>query len=73
MANLDLSKVQALLEHAGANATLLQQVRKNLSQVEVLLGEISQLLEPGDTHPKEERLLERAYAGKGLGRPNQIA
>lgn len=73
MANLDLSKLQELLQNAEANQTLLQQVRKNLTQVEVLLGEISQMLEPGYTPPKKERQPKNAGTGKGPGRPKKNA
>ena len=73
MANLDLSKLQELLQNAEANETLLQKVRKNLTQVEVLLGEISEMLEPGYTPAKKERKPKGAGTSKGPGRPKKNA
>lgn len=73
MANLDLSKLQELLQNAQANESLLQQVRKNMNQVEVLLGEIIQMLEPGYTPSKKERQPKSMGTGKGPGRPKKNA
>ena len=48
-------------------------MRKNLTQVEVLHGEISQMLEPGYTPAKKERQPKEVGIGKGPGRPKKKA
>lgn len=58
---------------AEVNETLLQQVCKNINQVEVLLGEISQMLKLGYTPTKEECKFKevRFYSYCQLGSANR--
>jgi len=75
MATLDLSKLQELLASAETNEAILAQVRKNFTQVEVLVGDIQALLQPGAQPQKKERKasVPRAEGAKRPGRPRKDA
>ena len=75
MATPDLSKLQEILASAETNEAILTQVRKNFTQVEVLVGDIQAMLQPGYQPQKKERKASapRAEGAKRPGRPRKDA
>lgn len=75
MASPDLSKLQEILAAAETNEAILAQVRKNFTQVEVLVGDIQAMLQPGYQPQKKERKAStpRTEGAKRSGRPRKDA
>ncbi|WP_045688162.1 hypothetical protein [Hymenobacter sp. AT01-02] len=73
MASTDFDKLQVIINNAEINDAILQQVRKNMTQVTFLLYEVSTLLESGYKPDKKERKprVERPEGGKRPGRPRK--
>jgi len=70
VANLDLGKLQSILDNASANEQVIAEMKKAFGKLQVAFDELSAVMEPGYQPTKKERK-PRAEGAKKPGRPKK--
>ena len=70
MAQMDIARLQEVVDNASTNEQLLASVRKNVAKVNSLMEEINEMLQPGYTPTPKERK-PRASGARKPGRPRK--
>ena len=70
MAQMDIARLQEVVDNASTNEQLIASVRKNVAKVNSLMEEINEMLQPGYAPAVKERK-PRASGARKPGRPRK--